>query len=64
MNRLFLAVFFCPNSFGFCIDFEKAIATEEWIESFNDPVTEAFLEEFLEELGDAYVEAGYAIAKS
>lgn len=39
-----------------------AIGVEQWIESFNNPVLEAFLEEFLEEAGDACIEAGYVIA--
>lgn len=39
-----------------------AIAFENWIESFNNPVLEAFWEEFFEEAGDACIEAGYVIA--
>ncbi|MGL5876567.1 MAG: hypothetical protein ACRC2V_02085 [Xenococcaceae cyanobacterium] len=39
-----------------------AIAVEQWIESFNNATIEAFLEEFLEEMGDACIESGYVIA--
>jgi hypothetical protein len=39
-----------------------AIAIEEWIESFNNPVIENFLEELIDSFIDGCIEAGYVVA--
>lgn len=41
-----------------------ASALEDSIESINDPVEQAYWEEFWEELGDSCIEAGYILASS